>query len=51
MCAPEGLGLVRTMFGGRLEVGGSTPDGRIEMIEIGDARRGDPRPLDRKSVV
>ena len=25
----------------------ATPDGRIEMIEIGDARRGDPRPLRR----
>ncbi|UNB55811.1 YafY family protein [Mycolicibacterium sp. YH-1] len=32
MCAPDGLGLLRVMLGGRLEVGGSTPDGRIEIV-------------------
>lgn len=32
-CAPEGLGLLRMIFGGRLEVGGSTPpDGWIEIV-------------------
>jgi predicted DNA-binding transcriptional regulator YafY len=32
VCAPDGLGLLRMMLGGRLEVGGSTPDGRIEIV-------------------
>lgn len=32
VCAPDGLGLLRTMLGRRLEVGGSTPDGRIEIV-------------------
>ncbi|KWX66981.1 YafY family protein [Mycobacterium sp. NAZ190054] len=32
VCAPDGLGLLRTVLGGRLEVGGSTPDGRIETV-------------------
>ena len=32
MCAPDGLGLLRTMLGGRLEVGGSATDGRIEIV-------------------
>jgi predicted DNA-binding transcriptional regulator YafY len=32
VCAPDGLGLLRMMLGGRLEVGGSTPDGRIEVV-------------------
>ena len=32
MCAPDGLGLLRMMLGGRLEVGGSTPDGRIAIV-------------------
>jgi len=32
LCAPDGLGLLRTVVGGRLEVGGSTPDGRIEIV-------------------
>lgn len=32
MCAPDGLVLLRRMLGGRLEVGGSTPDGRIEIV-------------------
>ncbi|WP_240630828.1 WYL domain-containing protein [Mycolicibacterium sp. GF69] len=32
MCAPDGLGLLRIALGARLEVGGSTPDGRIEIV-------------------
>jgi predicted DNA-binding transcriptional regulator YafY len=32
VCAPDGLGLLRLVLGGRLEVGGSTPDGRIEIV-------------------
>ena len=32
VCAPDGLGLLRMVLGGRLEVGGSTPDGRIEIV-------------------
>lgn len=32
MCAPDGLGLLRTVFRARLDVGGSTPDGRIEVV-------------------
>lgn len=32
VCAPEGGGLLRMIFGGRLEVGGSTNDGRIEVV-------------------
>ncbi|WP_395312030.1 WYL domain-containing protein [Mycobacterium sp. AMU20-3851] len=32
MCAPDGLVLLRRMLGGRLEVGGSAPDGRIEVV-------------------
>ena len=35
MCAPDGLGLLRIAFGARLEVGGSTPDGRIEVVVRG----------------
>ncbi|MUL84779.1 MULTISPECIES: YafY family protein [unclassified Mycolicibacterium] len=35
MCAPDGLGLLRMMLGGRLEIGGSTPDGRIEIVARG----------------
>ena len=31
-CVPEGLGLVRMVLGGRLEVGGSAPDGRVEVV-------------------
>jgi predicted DNA-binding transcriptional regulator YafY len=31
-CAPDGLGILRSMLGGRLEVGGSAPDGRIEVV-------------------
>lgn len=32
LCVSDGLGLLRMMLGGRLEVGGSTPDGRIEVV-------------------
>ena len=32
LCAPDGLGLLRTVLGGRLEVGASTPDARIEIV-------------------
>lgn len=32
VCAPDGIGLLRMAFGDRLEVGGSTPDGRIEIV-------------------
>ena len=32
VCAPDGLGLLRMMLGSRLEVGGSTPDGRVEVV-------------------
>lgn len=32
LCAPSGIDIVRRAFGGRLEVGGSVPDGRIEVV-------------------
>lgn len=32
LCVPDGLGLLRGVLGGRLEVGGSAPDGRIEVV-------------------
>ncbi|UQU62286.1 YafY family transcriptional regulator [Couchioplanes caeruleus] len=32
VCAPEETGMLRMAFGGRLEVGGSTTDGRIEVV-------------------
>ena len=32
VCAPDGMGLLRMMLGGRLEVGGTTSDGRIEVV-------------------
>jgi predicted DNA-binding transcriptional regulator YafY len=32
VCVPHGIGLLRIGFGGRLEVGGSTADGRIEVV-------------------
>ena len=32
MCTPDGIGLLRMVLGGRLDVGGSTPDGRIEIV-------------------
>lgn len=31
-CAPHGIGILRTALGGRLDVGGSTTDGRIEIV-------------------
>lgn len=35
ICAPEGLNLLRIALGARLDVGGSTPDGRIEVVVRG----------------
>lgn len=35
LCDPEGIGVLRIAFGGRLDVGGSTPDGRIEIVVRG----------------
>ena len=32
VCAPDGIGLLRMVLGGRLEVGGATSDGRIEVV-------------------
>ena len=32
VCAPDGIGLLRMVLGGRLEVGGSMPDGRVEVV-------------------
>jgi predicted DNA-binding transcriptional regulator YafY len=32
ICTPPGMGLLRMMLGDRLEVGGSTADGRIEVV-------------------
>lgn len=32
VCASDGIGLLRMILGCRLEVGGSTPDGRIEIV-------------------
>ncbi|MEU8610656.1 WYL domain-containing protein [Actinoplanes sp. NPDC048791] len=32
LCAPDWMGRLRMMLGGRLEVGGSTPDGRVEVV-------------------
>ena len=32
VCAPDGISLLRMILGGRLEVGGPTPDGRIEIV-------------------
>ncbi|WP_433716840.1 helix-turn-helix transcriptional regulator [Actinoplanes sp. CA-051413] len=32
VCAPDWMGRLRMMLGGRLEVGGSTPDGRVEVV-------------------
>lgn len=32
VCAPEGVGLLRTVLGRRLELGGSAPDGGIEVV-------------------
>ncbi|MGY4645651.1 helix-turn-helix transcriptional regulator [Cellulomonas sp. URHB0016] len=32
VCAPHGIGVLRMAFGDRLEVGGATADGRIELV-------------------
>ncbi len=32
VCAPDGMGLLRMLLGPRLDVGGSTTDGRIEVV-------------------
>lgn len=32
VCTPHGVGILRMAFGGRLDVGGSTADGRIEVV-------------------
>ncbi|GIM91722.1 transcriptional regulator [Paractinoplanes toevensis] len=36
VCAPHGIGVLRMGFGSRLEVGGSTTDGRIEIVIRGN---------------
>jgi predicted DNA-binding transcriptional regulator YafY len=36
VCVPHAIGVLRIGFGGRLEVGGSTPDGRIEVVIRGN---------------
>jgi predicted DNA-binding transcriptional regulator YafY len=36
VCAPQGLGVLRIGFGLRLQVGGSTTDGRIEVVIRGN---------------
>ncbi|MBQ1023889.1 YafY family protein [Micromonospora sp. C95] len=36
VCAPPGIGVLRIGFGGRLEVGGATTDGRIEVVIRGN---------------
>lgn len=35
VCAPDGTAVLRMAFGDRLEVGGRTPDGRIEVVVRG----------------
>ena len=35
VCTPDGLGVLRIAFGTRLDVGGSRPDGRIEIVVRG----------------
>ena len=32
MCAPDGIGLLRMVLGDRLDVGGPTADGRIDVV-------------------
>ncbi|MEU0689386.1 helix-turn-helix transcriptional regulator [Streptomyces uncialis] len=32
VCAPHGVSVLRMAFGGRLQVGGSAPDGRVEVV-------------------
>jgi predicted DNA-binding transcriptional regulator YafY len=39
VCTPDGVGVLRIAFGGRLEVGGSTTDGRIEVVIRGNDLR------------
>ncbi|MHA7135481.1 helix-turn-helix transcriptional regulator [Oerskovia turbata] len=39
VCAPDGIGVLRIAFGGRLEVGGATPDGRIDVVIRGRDER------------
>ncbi|MDM7830772.1 helix-turn-helix transcriptional regulator [Cellulomonas edaphi] len=39
VCAPDGIDVLRIAFGGRLEVGGSTTDGRIEVVIRGRDER------------
>ncbi|WBB91292.1 WYL domain-containing protein [Verrucosispora sp. WMMC514] len=36
VCAPQAIGILRIGFGGRLEVGGATTDGRIEVVIRGN---------------
>ncbi|GAB3843802.1 helix-turn-helix transcriptional regulator [Dactylosporangium cerinum] len=36
VCVPHGIGLLRMGFGGRLEVGGPTTDGRVEVVIRGN---------------
>ncbi|MFC7547187.1 helix-turn-helix transcriptional regulator [Plantactinospora sp. GCM10030261] len=36
VCEPQGIGVLRMGFGGRLEVGGSRTDGRIEVVIRGN---------------
>jgi predicted DNA-binding transcriptional regulator YafY len=36
VCTPDAVGVLRIAFGGRLEVGGSTTDGRIEVVIRGN---------------
>jgi predicted DNA-binding transcriptional regulator YafY len=36
VCTPDGIRVLRIGFGGRLEVGGSTTDGRIEVVIRGN---------------
>lgn len=39
LCVPHGVGVLRLAFGGRLEVGGSTSDGRVEVVVRGHDER------------
>ncbi|GAA3028873.1 transcriptional regulator [Actinokineospora globicatena] len=32
LCVPDGVGVLRMAFGSRLEVGGTRPDGRVEIV-------------------
>lgn len=35
LCSPDGVGVLRIAFAGRIEVGGATPDGRVEVVVRG----------------